>query len=39
MADVERWYFGESRCALFVKGKLTSTQIDPTGLRATCAVE
>ncbi len=39
MVDVERWFFGESRCALFVKGKLTSTHIDRNGLRATCAVE
>lgn len=39
MNDVERWYFGMSRCALFVKGKLTSTHIDRNGLRATCAVE
>lgn len=37
--DVERWYFGENRCALFVKGKLVTTHIVFKGMKATCAVE
>lgn len=38
MTDVERWYFSESRCALFVKGRLVTTHI-VKGMKATCAVE